>query len=159
VNSPQPKPRSGGPDPGAILNALRCSQKFRFLLNRCGAAAELSTKEPSIRIYSAVWEFGRALEATSCIATTYCPTVDTDCAGAIPPLSTDTATRAGRITHWFGGSQTISASAPAVAWVVLQVPSALAPAHATCYSVIEVTFLRLPIKGHVADAHTVVLAS
>jgi hypothetical protein len=56
-------------------------------------------------------------------------------------------------------SQTISASAPAVARVVLQVASALAPADATGFSVSEVTFLRLTIKGHVADAHTLVVVS
>src|SRR5688500_17020674 len=46
-------------------------------------------------------------------------------------------------------SQTISASAPAVARVVLQVASALAPAHATCTSVSFVTFARRS-PGHVA---------
>ena len=56
-------------------------------------------------------------------------------------------------------SQTISASASAVARVVLQVASALAPADATCFSVSEVTFLRLTIKGDVAHAHTVVVVS
>jgi hypothetical protein len=54
-------------------------------------------------------------------------------------------------------SQTITAAAPAVATVVLQVASALAPAHATGFSISEVTFARLTIKGHVADAHTVVV--
>ena len=52
--------------------------------------------------------------------------------------------------------QTITAAAPAVARVLLQVASALAPADATCYSVSDVTFALLTIKGHVADAHTVV---
>jgi hypothetical protein len=37
------------------------------------------------------------------------------------------------------------------------VTSALAPADATGYSVSEVTVLRIRIKGHVADAHTVVV--
>jgi hypothetical protein len=55
--------------------------------------------------------------------------------------------------------QTITASAPAVARVVIQVASALAPADATCFSVSEVTFFRHTIKGHVADAHTVVVVS
>jgi hypothetical protein len=55
--------------------------------------------------------------------------------------------------------QTISASAPAVARVVLQVASALAPAEAPGFSFSEVTFFRLRIKGHVADAHTVVVVS
>jgi hypothetical protein len=36
--------------------------------------------------------------------------------------------------------------------VVLQVASALAPADENCTSVSEVTFARLTIKGHVADA-------
>ena len=55
-------------------------------------------------------------------------------------------------------SQTISAAAPAVARVVLQVASALAPADAPCTSVSEVTFFGLTIKGHVTDAHTVLLS-
>ena len=68
-----------------------------------------------------------------------------------------TAGVAGGASRFAWRSQTISASAPAVARVVLQVTSALAPAHATCTSVSEVTFLRLTIKGHVADAHTLVV--
>jgi hypothetical protein len=36
--------------------------------------------------------------------------------------------------------------------VVLQVASALAPSDEKCFSVSEVTFARLAIKGHVADA-------
>src|SRR5215212_1712238 len=52
--------------------------------------------------------------------------------------------------------QTISASAPAVARVVLQVESAPAPADATCFSVSVVTCARRS-PGHVADAHTLVV--
>jgi hypothetical protein len=118
-----------------------------------------------------------------CNGTPY-TTGDTGVTGAIRPVQTTTIPRArrityclaeclwpplclhalmilwaGRITYWFGGrSQTISASALAVARVVLQVTSALAPADATCFSVSEVTYAHLTIKGHVADAHTVVVS-
>ena len=68
-----------------------------------------------------------------------------------------TAGVAGGASRFAWRSQTITAAAPAVAWVVLQVTSALAPAHATCTSVSEVTFSRHTIKGHVADAHTVII--
>jgi hypothetical protein len=66
---------------------------------------------------------------------------------------------AGGVKRYAFRSQTITASAPAVARVVLQVASAPAPADATRFSVIEVTFFRLRIKGHVADAHTLVVVS
>src|SRR5919107_860539 len=44
------------------------------------------------------------------------------------------------------------ALALAVARVVLQVASAVAPFDETCFSVSEVTFARLTIEGHMADA-------
>ena len=77
-------------------------------------------------------------------------------ADAATALTAGVAGGANRLA-WRSRRQTITASAPAVARVLIQVDSDPAPADATCFSVSEVTFFRLTIKGHVADAHTLVV--